>query len=54
MFVQPGEQRGRSRAQGNYVLLQQRAGSYLLRESISTMAEKLSRTALSAFTDRCL
>lgn len=28
-------------AQGNYVLLQRRSGSYLLRESISTMAEKL-------------
>jgi len=28
-------------AEGNYVLLQQRSGSYLLRESISTMAEKL-------------
>jgi len=28
-------------AEGNYVLLQQETGSYLLRESISTMAEKL-------------
>jgi DNA-binding LytR/AlgR family response regulator len=28
-------------AQGNYVLLQRTSGSYLLRESISTMAEKL-------------
>ncbi|MGC1966665.1 MAG: LytTR family DNA-binding domain-containing protein [Candidatus Acidiferrales bacterium] len=28
-------------AEGNYVLLQQEAGSYLLRESISTIAEKL-------------
>jgi DNA-binding LytR/AlgR family response regulator len=28
-------------AQGNYVLLQRYSGSYLLRESISTMAEKL-------------
>lgn len=28
-------------AQGNYVLLQRQAGSYLLRESISTVAEKL-------------
>jgi two-component system, LytTR family, response regulator len=28
-------------AEGNYVLLQREAGSYLLRESISTMAEKL-------------
>jgi two-component system, LytTR family, response regulator len=28
-------------AQGNYVLLQQESGSYLLRESISVMAEKL-------------
>jgi len=28
-------------AQGNYVLLQKVSGSYLLRESISTMAEKL-------------
>jgi two-component system LytT family response regulator len=28
-------------AEGNYVLLQQEAGSYLLRESISTVAEKL-------------
>jgi DNA-binding LytR/AlgR family response regulator len=30
-------------AQGNYVLVQQSAGSHLLRESISTMEEKLSR-----------
>jgi two-component system, LytTR family, response regulator len=28
-------------AQGNYVLLERQSGSYLLRESISTMAEKL-------------
>ena len=28
-------------AQGNYVLLQRHSGSYVLRESISTMAEKL-------------
>src|SRR5262249_48829046 len=28
-------------AEGNYVLLQQRGGSHLLRESISAMAEKL-------------
>jgi two-component system LytT family response regulator len=28
-------------AEGNYVLLQQQTGSYLLRESISTIAEKL-------------
>jgi len=28
-------------AEGNYVLLQQRSGSYLLRESISAIAEKL-------------
>ncbi len=28
-------------AEGNYVLLQRESGSYLLRESISTMAEKL-------------
>src|SRR5215469_5728274 len=28
-------------AQGNYVLLQRHSGSYLLRESISTMAERL-------------
>jgi two-component system, LytTR family, response regulator len=28
-------------AEGNYVLLQQESGSYLLRESISTIAEKL-------------
>jgi two-component system LytT family response regulator len=28
-------------AEGNYVLLQRRSGSYLLRESISTVAEKL-------------
>ena len=28
-------------AQGNYVLLQRQSGSYLLRESISTIAEKL-------------
>ena len=29
------------KAEGNYVLLQQQSGSYLLRESISTIAEKL-------------
>ena len=28
-------------AEGNYVLLERQSGSYLLRESISTMAEKL-------------
>jgi len=28
-------------AEGNYVLLRRHSGSYLLRESISTMAEKL-------------
>jgi len=40
VFVQPGDVVA-VEAEGNYVLLQQRAGSYLLRESISTMAEKL-------------
>jgi len=30
-------------AEGNYVLLQHKSSTYLLRESISTMAEKLSR-----------
>jgi DNA-binding LytR/AlgR family response regulator len=30
-------------AQGNYVLIQQLSGSHLLRESISTMQEKLNR-----------
>ena len=29
------------RAEGNYVLLEKRSGSYLLRESLSTVAEKL-------------
>ena len=29
------------RAEGNYVLLEKQSGSYLLRESISTVAEKL-------------
>jgi len=40
VFVQPTDLVA-VEAEGNYVLLQQRSGSYLLRESISTMAEKL-------------
>src|SRR4029077_2357008 len=40
VFVQPDDVVAVD-AEGNYVLLQQRAGSYLLRESISPMAEKL-------------
>jgi len=40
VFINPGDVMA-VEAEGNYVLLQQRSGSYLLRESISTMAEKL-------------
>jgi two-component system, LytTR family, response regulator len=40
LFVAPGEIVTVT-AEGNYVLLQRQAGSVLLRESISTMAEKL-------------
>jgi len=40
IFINPGDVMA-VEAEGNYVLLQQRSGSYLLRESISTMAEKL-------------
>jgi two-component system LytT family response regulator len=41
LFVDPAEI-STVEAEGNYVLLQQRAGSYLLRESISAVAEKLA------------
>lgn len=40
LFVDPAEVVA-VQAEGNYVLLQRESGSYLLRESISTMAEKL-------------
>jgi two-component system, LytTR family, response regulator len=40
VFIDPGNV-AVVEAQGNYVLLQRQAGSYLLRESISTVAEKL-------------
>jgi len=40
VFIHPGDVVA-VEAEGNYVLLQQKTGSYLLRESISTMAEKL-------------
>jgi hypothetical protein len=40
LFVSPSELVA-VEAQGNYVLLQRQSGSYLLRESISVMAEKL-------------
>ena len=40
LFIDPGEI-VIVEAQGNYVLLQRQSGSYLLRESISTIAEKL-------------
>lgn len=40
LFLDPGNIVA-VQAEGNYVLLQRESGSYLLRESISTMAEKL-------------
>jgi len=40
LFIDPAEV-ATVEAEGNYVLLQRHSGSYLLRESISTMAEKL-------------
>jgi two-component system LytT family response regulator len=40
VFIDPAEV-AIVKAQSNYVLLQRQSGSYLLRESISTMAEKL-------------
>jgi two-component system LytT family response regulator len=40
IFVNPGDVVA-VQAEGNYVLLQRGSGSYLLRESISTLAEKL-------------
>jgi two-component system LytT family response regulator len=41
VFIDPNEVMA-AKAEGNYVLLQQQAGSYLVRESISTLAEKLA------------
>jgi two-component system LytT family response regulator len=41
VFIDPSEVMA-AKAEGNYVLLQQQAGSHLVRESISTLAEKLS------------
>jgi DNA-binding LytR/AlgR family response regulator len=41
LFIDPAEIAA-IEAQGNYVLLQQRSGSHLLRESISVTAEKLA------------
>ena len=40
LFLDPGDVLA-VRAEGNYVLLEREGGSYLLRESISVMAEKL-------------
>jgi two-component system LytT family response regulator len=40
LFINPGDVFA-VQAEGNYVLLQRDSGSYLLRESISVMAEKL-------------
>lgn len=40
LFIDPGDVMA-VHAEGNYVLLQRATGSYLLRESISVMAEKL-------------
>jgi two-component system LytT family response regulator len=42
LFIDPHEV-SVVRAEGNYVLLQRESNSYLLRESISTMAEKLKQ-----------
>jgi two-component system LytT family response regulator len=41
IFINPSEVMA-AKAEGNYVLLQQQTGSHLVRESISTLAEKLS------------
>jgi two-component system LytT family response regulator len=41
LFISPGDVCA-VEAQGNYVLLQRQSGSYLLRESISAIAEKLN------------
>ena len=41
IFIDPSEVMA-AKAEGNYVLLQQQTGSHLVRESISTLAEKLS------------
>lgn len=41
LFIDPAEV-VTVEAEGNYVLLQQRSGSYLLRESISSVSEKLA------------
>ncbi len=41
IFIDPAEVMA-AKAEGNYVLLQQQTGSHLVRESISTLAEKLS------------
>jgi DNA-binding LytR/AlgR family response regulator len=43
LFINPGDVVA-VQAEGNYVLLQRESDSYLLRESISTVAEKLNRT----------
>ena len=40
LFIEPAEV-AVIRAEGNYVLLEKRSGSYLLRESLSLLAEKL-------------
>jgi len=40
LFIDPGDVIS-AHAEGNYTLLQRESGSYLLRESISTLAEKL-------------
>ncbi|HLH06798.1 MAG TPA: LytTR family DNA-binding domain-containing protein [Terriglobales bacterium] len=41
LFIDPNEVMS-AKAEGNYVLLQQASGSHLVRESISTLADKLS------------
>jgi len=41
VFIDPNEVTA-AKAEGNYVLLQQQGGSHLVRESISTLAEKLA------------
>jgi len=41
IFIDPSEVTA-AKAEGNYVLLQQQAGSHLVRESIAILAEKLS------------
>jgi DNA-binding LytR/AlgR family response regulator len=52
LFIDPAEV-AVIRAEGNYVLLEKRSGSYLLRESLSTVAEKLKTAWLYTHSPFC-